>query len=371
MQQATRRKAGLQAADQLVGIVALVGADRVDVPFLIVAVVGGNKGRLTAHGQANIAGLQLCLDGIASHLNVAPFFARIGASNARRFLQPGYLHIEVEGDLGIAAEGTADRRGALRGWRGGERNMALTGEQAGGGIKPDPAGTRHIDFGPCVQIGEVGFRTIGTIGGFEVGLQLDQVAGDKAGGITQMAQHLDEQPGTVTAGAFLTRQGLFRRLNARFHPHDVADPLVQHGVEVDEEINGAARGQIDIGHQLFQQRAVLGYLEIGGQFLARAIIIGEGDVMGAFLKEEIERVDGIHAGDQIDCHLKQPGMFWKHQPRHEVAERVLLPVDEVFDRLDLLGIAQDRGSAMGRGPEADNLWSELDGAVIAIGCAVG
>ena len=54
MQQAARRKARAQPADQLIGERALGRADGGDVPFRRFHVVDGDEGRLAAHGQAHI-----------------------------------------------------------------------------------------------------------------------------------------------------------------------------------------------------------------------------------------------------------------------------------------------------------------------------
>ena len=51
----------------------------------------------------------------------------------------------------------ADRRGARRLRRRGERDVALAGEQAGGRVEADPAGAGKVDLGPGMQVGEVGF----------------------------------------------------------------------------------------------------------------------------------------------------------------------------------------------------------------------
>ncbi len=79
--------------------------------------------------------------------------------------------------------------------------MTLAAEEAGGGVEADPAGAREIDLGPGVQVGEVRRGPARALDGIDVGLELDQVAGDEAGGEAELAQHLDEEPGRVAAGA--------------------------------------------------------------------------------------------------------------------------------------------------------------------------
>ena len=55
VQEAARREAVAQAADQLVGQPALGRADRVGVPLVGLEIVDRDEGRLAAHGQAHVA----------------------------------------------------------------------------------------------------------------------------------------------------------------------------------------------------------------------------------------------------------------------------------------------------------------------------
>ena len=61
--------------------------------------------------------------------------------------------------------------------------------------RPDPAGAGQIDLGPGVQVGEVGGRTLRPFQRLHVGDKLDQVAGDEARGVAQVAQRLHQHPG--------------------------------------------------------------------------------------------------------------------------------------------------------------------------------
>ena len=112
---------------------------------------------------------------------------------------------------------------ALRGvGRAGERDVAFAGEQAGGGIEADPAGAGEIDFGPRVEVGEV-HRSGGAVERFDVGRELDEIAGDEAGGEAEMAQDLDQQPCGIAAGTGAQGERFFAGLDAGFHADDVAD----------------------------------------------------------------------------------------------------------------------------------------------------
>ncbi len=107
-------------------------------------------------------------------------------------------HVEAEVDIGEARH-AGDRRGVAEMRRRGERHVALAGEQAGGRVEADPAGARQIDLAPGVQVGEVDAGAGRAVERDEVGLQLDQVAGDEACGEAEIAQHLDQQPAGIAA----------------------------------------------------------------------------------------------------------------------------------------------------------------------------
>ena len=109
------------------------------------------------------------------------------------------LHVEAEVDFGEARH-AGDRRGVAVVRRGGERDVALAGQQAGGRVEADPAGAGQVDLGPGVQVGEVVVGAGRAVERDEVGLELDQVAGDEARGEAEVAQDLHEQP-AVAAGA--------------------------------------------------------------------------------------------------------------------------------------------------------------------------
>ena len=116
-----------------------------------------------------------------------------GVSRTRR-----HAHVEPEFRLARLHQ-SGDRRGRLRIGRRGERDMALAGQQAGGGVEADPAGARQIDLGPGVQVGEVGGRALRAVQRLHVGDELDQVAGDEARG--------DSRAGAATAPAARRNRG--------------------------------------------------------------------------------------------------------------------------------------------------------------------
>lgn len=101
--------------------------------------------------------------------------------------------------------------------------MAFASHQAGSRVQADPACTGQKHFAPGMQVGEVGFRTAGAIDGFDIGLELNQIARDKTGGQAQVAEQLNLQPAGITAGAAGQLQCFFWRLHAGFHADGILD----------------------------------------------------------------------------------------------------------------------------------------------------
>ncbi|MPM37549.1 hypothetical protein SDC9_84167 [bioreactor metagenome] len=80
-------------------------------------------------------------------------------------------------------------------------------------------------------------------------------------------------------------------------------------------------------------------LQIGGQLVR----VAPAHLGGVFLDEEVERIDDRHVGDQIDGELKLVDRLGEDQPGQVVAERVLLPVDEMVPGHHTQRIGLDRG----------------------------
>ena len=213
-----------QTTDQTPGIDALGGAERVGVPFGGFEVGGGDEGGLSAHRQAHIAPIQRAIDVRAARQDFLPLGFGIGFGDARGFPDAPHRHFEPEFDLGFFHH-AGDRRGGDRVRAGGERDMPLSAQQAGGRVEADPTGARQIDFGPGMQVGEIGFGTSRAIQRFHVGGQLDQIAGDETRREAEVAQDLHQQPGGVAAGALGGAQGFLGRQHARFHAHDIGDAI--------------------------------------------------------------------------------------------------------------------------------------------------
>ena len=97
MQQSARRETGPQPADQVVRQPALVRTDRGNIPFRRFKIVDGNKGRLAAHRQPDVAGLEIGIDLLAQPVQPRPGLIGERLGNARRFANS--LHAHVEGEI--------------------------------------------------------------------------------------------------------------------------------------------------------------------------------------------------------------------------------------------------------------------------------
>ena len=249
---------------------------------------------------------------------------------------------------------------------GGKGDMPLAAEQARRGVEADPAGTRQVDLGPGMEIGEVRAGARRPVDGGGVGNELDQVAGDEARGEADAAQHLDQEPSGIAAGAALERQRLGRCLDTGLHADAVGDLGGDHGVEGHEEEHGVGlfRQPLEQGVDLGAHRVVGD--EIRLQLRGQVALVSEGAGLGVILDEEIERVDDRHLGGQIDLDLQFGGPLGEDQTGEPVPVRVLLPVDEVVLRQDLEGIGRHGRARMRRGAQADHLRSELDRPIVLV-----
>ena len=166
---------------------------------------------------------------MAEGFDFAPLLDGVGFGDARVFVNPLDGHGELEsfaaavavrlavfgigfGDVFIVVrKEPGDGGGSGRIGGAGEGNVAFAGEQAGGGIEPDPSRAGNINFGPGVKIGEILVGAAGAVEGFDIGHELDEIAGDKSGGQAKMAEDLNQEPGAVAARTAAKGEGLFGR----------------------------------------------------------------------------------------------------------------------------------------------------------------
>ena len=163
---------------------------------------------------------------------------------------------------------------------------------------------------------------------------------------------------------------LVRGLHARFHADRVLDVAVEPLVQSDEEVGDRrrtrpARRSPD-SHCCQQRPDRTGRPQVRLEIERELRFVDERERLGRFLDEEVERVDHGQVGDEVDRDVEQLRRLRKHEPGHEVAERILLPVDEVLARRDAEAVRQNRRPAVRRGTQPDHLWMDLNGAVEAV-----
>ena len=93
--------------------------------------------------------------------------------------------------------------------------MSFAREQSGSWIEADPAAAGQVDFGPGVQVGEILVRAARAVERFDVGRELNQVAGNESRRQSKMPEQLHQQPGAIAAGAASERQRFLRASECR------------------------------------------------------------------------------------------------------------------------------------------------------------
>ena len=217
----------------------------------------------------------------------------------------------------------------------GERDVAFARHKTGGGIEPDPAGTRQVDFGPSVQIGKVGARAGRAFDRDLILYELYQIARDKTTGKTQQAQRLHQQPRAVAAAPRATTERLGRGLHTDLLAQRVLDVGSESLIQRNQKIDRFAVAAVHALEPASKCRAVVLNLEIGLEVGAYLGGIVERIGFGLVIQEKIERVDRHHVDQHFDIDAEVIAGLGKYQPREVVPPRILLPVEEVIAGRDV------------------------------------
>ncbi len=102
MDQAAGREPLLQAPGESLGPGPFFGAVRRRGPLLRLHVIGGHEGRLPAEGEADVAGDQFLVDGMAQSVDAPPLLLRVGQGDPGRAGQAVDGVGVLEGDLARA-----------------------------------------------------------------------------------------------------------------------------------------------------------------------------------------------------------------------------------------------------------------------------
>ena len=354
-------------------------------PLGVIVTVDRDEGRLAPHRQAHVLRRQPVVNGGTEAVDGGPGRRTVGQGDSRILVDPAHRVAESEGHLhGLARPGDRRRGGGARG--GGQRDVTFAGEQARGGVQPDPACPGDIDLGPGVQVGEVGARAAGAVQRLLVRGELDEIAGDEAGGQAQLPQHTDQQPGTVPTAPQRELHGLIGRLDAMLHTHRVGNVPMHGEIDGDEEVDdprtiglrSIGRRHNDLaGDPLPDQRTrtaadprLVDRPQIGLEVGAQIRWIGKGEALGILLDKEIEGVDDRHIGDDADRDVQFGDRLGEDDAGQVVAERVLLPVDEVLALQNRQGVGVDGGARMRSGPQPHRMRPQFDRPREGVGRAV-
>jgi hypothetical protein len=134
--------------------------------------------------------LQIGIDLAAEFFDLGPLFFGVRLGDAGRLEEARDRHFKAKFAFAFIHR-AADGRGALRIGRGSQWDMAFARHQAGSGVESDPAGARQVHFAPGVEVGEILFRAAGAVERFDIGRELNEIAADKSGRQSAMAQQLD------------------------------------------------------------------------------------------------------------------------------------------------------------------------------------
>ena len=272
-----------------------------EMPFGSIVVVERNESRLPTHGEPHVSGAQIGIHLVAQFFDGMPLLGGIWLGDARRLVNPLDGHLVSE--FGIAGvEQAGDRRGAGSVRRAGERDVALAGQQPGGGIESDPAGAGKVRFGPGMQVGEIGSGARRSVERLHVRHELNQIAGNEARGQPEVAHDLDQQPGRIAAGAAAQRESFLASLHARFHTNDVADFVLHELIEADQKIHGAGGCARHAGEKGGKPRAGRLGFEKRAQLAGGQGVVGKRALFRVRLQEKVERIVDRHFGNQIDFH---------------------------------------------------------------------
>ena len=265
--------------------------------------------------------------------------------------------------------------------RGRQRDVALAGEQPRRRVQPDPARAGDVHLGPGVQVGEVGGRARRPVERLDVGGQLDQVAGHEPGGQTHLAQDRDQQPREVAARADAGAQREVRRLHTVLHPQAVAEVGVDPPVELDQEVDRAgARRHREVRTHACDQLAGArpGAVLVDGSQI-RLEVIGQrlgiaepadGQISAQSSMKKSKGLITLRSAMSPTVMVSSAGRIREDQPADEVAERVLLPVDEVVGRLDPQRVGLDRRPRVRRRAQPHDVRENLDRPVKGVAGAV-
>ncbi len=302
-------------------------------------------------------------------IDLFPLVLGVRKGGAGRFVDAFHRHLVLHRGFAFAGA-TGNGCGTARARRAGKRDVSFACEESGSGVETDPSRTRKIDFRPGVKIRKIDFGATGAVEAFLIGLELDEVAGNEAGGEPHATEDVYKHPCGIAAGSGAFFQSLLWRLHAGFHADFILHCLLRGRVKLDEDVNrapGFFPKVIDaVGHPAAR---VLDFQK-GVKFPCGFLVVGKRIVLSLFLKKEVEGVVNSHLDNEIHLHVEALHLFIKDDASKIVSLRVLLPIDEMVSGADLQRVCEHPCLRMGGRSETDDMRSVLHEPVILVTCAV-
>ena len=152
------------------------------------------------------------------------------------------------------------------------------------------------------------------------------------------------------------------------HPDRVVDLPVELLVDGNQEVDDIQTLETFSFFDPFQkQRTIFDDFEIGRQLLDVLVFILKGKLAGIFLYEKIKRIDDRHFSDYLHGHLEFLHLVVHHHTGQVVAERILLPVDEMFFGFNIQRIGVNLCPAVRSGFQPDYMGAHVDQVTILVG----
>jgi hypothetical protein len=96
----------------------------------------------------------------------------------------------------------------------------------------------------------------------------------------------------------------------------------------------------------------------------------ERPLLGVGFDKEIEWIDDLHVGEEIDGDGEFRGLFGKHEARQPIAVRILLPVHEMLRRRHRQRVARNPRAAVRRRPQPYDLRTKAGRPIVSVASGV-
>ena len=123
-------------------------------------------------------------------------------------------------------------------------------------------------------------------------------------------------------------------MNAGLHPDEVSNVVLEVHVERDKKIDGLLLAAIEAREELFEEGSLRVTLQVGRKIVRESGLILEGIRLRRRFEKELKRIVNGHLSHELDLRFQMISPVEKNKTSQVVAERILLPVDEMLGGLD-------------------------------------